>query len=47
VILLEVLGFLLFGIGFVAELVAQQQADLDALHRRLDGKDGRRAPDGR
>jgi glycosyltransferase involved in cell wall biosynthesis len=37
VILLEVLGFLLFGIGFVAELVAQQQADLDALHRRLDG----------
>lgn len=34
VILLEVLGFLLFGIGFVAELVAQQQADLDALQRR-------------
>ncbi len=36
VILLEVLGALLFGIGFVAELVAQQQADLDALQRRLD-----------
>jgi glycosyltransferase involved in cell wall biosynthesis len=35
VILLEVLGFLLFGIGFVAELVAQQQADLDAIHRKL------------
>jgi glycosyltransferase involved in cell wall biosynthesis len=35
VILLEVLGFLLFGIGFVAELVAQQQAELDALQRRL------------
>lgn len=36
VILLEVLGALLFGFGFVAELVAQQQADLDALQRRLD-----------
>jgi glycosyltransferase involved in cell wall biosynthesis len=36
VILLEVLGALLFGIGFVAELVAQQKADLDALQRRLD-----------
>jgi glycosyltransferase involved in cell wall biosynthesis len=35
VILLEVLGFLLFGFGFVAELVAQQQADLDALSRRV------------
>jgi dolichol-phosphate mannosyltransferase len=35
VILLEVLGFLLFGIGFVAELVAQQHADLDALQRRM------------
>jgi dolichol-phosphate mannosyltransferase len=35
VILLETLGFLLFGIGFVAEMVAQQQAELDALHRRL------------
>jgi glycosyltransferase involved in cell wall biosynthesis len=36
VILLEVLGALLFGIGFVAELVAQQKADLDSLQRRLD-----------
>jgi glycosyltransferase involved in cell wall biosynthesis len=35
VILLEVLGFLLFGIGFVAELVAQQQAEFDSLRRRL------------
>jgi glycosyltransferase involved in cell wall biosynthesis len=35
VILLEVLGFLLFGFGFIAELVAQQQAEMDALHRRL------------
>ncbi len=35
VILLEVLGFLLVGIGFVAELVAQQQAQLDAMDRRL------------
>jgi hypothetical protein len=34
VILLEVLGFLLFGFGFIAELVAQQHAELDALHRR-------------
>lgn len=44
VILLEVLGALLFGIGFVAELVAQQQAELDALQRRLDRLD-RRNPD--
>ena len=35
VILLEVLGFLLFGFGFIAELVAQQQADLDHIQRRL------------
>ncbi len=36
VILLMVLGFLLVGFGFVAELVAQQQAELDALHRRIE-----------
>jgi glycosyltransferase involved in cell wall biosynthesis len=49
VILLEVLGFLLVGFGFIAELVAQQHADLDALHREVargrrdDGsRDGRR-----
>jgi hypothetical protein len=41
VLLLEVLGALLFGIGFVAELVAQQKADLDALQRRLDRLDTR------
>jgi dolichol-phosphate mannosyltransferase len=35
VILLEVLGFLLFGFGFIAELVAQQHAELDALHRAM------------
>ncbi|HSJ16030.1 MAG TPA: glycosyltransferase family 2 protein [Longimicrobiales bacterium] len=34
VILLEVVGFLLFGFGFLAELIAQQQAELDALQRR-------------
>ncbi|HEX2167178.1 MAG TPA: hypothetical protein VHG09_08050, partial [Longimicrobiales bacterium] len=43
VILLEVLGFLLFGFGFIAELVAQQYAEIDSLHRdigklRDDGK---------
>jgi glycosyltransferase involved in cell wall biosynthesis len=35
VLLLEVLGFLLFGFGFIAELVAQQHAELDALHREV------------
>lgn len=35
VILLETLGFLLFGFGFLAELIAQQRAELDALRRRL------------
>jgi glycosyltransferase involved in cell wall biosynthesis len=35
VVLLEVLGFLLFGFGFIAELVAQQHAELDALHREV------------
>ncbi|MGH7474680.1 MAG: glycosyltransferase [Longimicrobiales bacterium] len=46
VILLETLGFLLFGFGFVAELIAQQQADLDALQRKLarrpEASEGRR-----
>jgi dolichol-phosphate mannosyltransferase len=36
VILLETLGFLLFGFGFIAELVAQQQADIDAIDRALN-----------
>jgi glycosyltransferase involved in cell wall biosynthesis len=35
VILLEVLGFLLVGFGFIAELVAQQHSELDALHREV------------
>jgi glycosyltransferase involved in cell wall biosynthesis len=35
VILLEVLGFLLFGFGFLGELVAHQRTDLDAIERRL------------
>lgn len=35
VMMLEVLGFVLFGFGFVAELVAQQQAELDALQRKF------------
>jgi len=34
VILLEVLGFLLFGFGFLGELVAQVHTDLDAVDRR-------------
>jgi len=36
VILLETLGFLLFGFGFLAELTAQQQAELEALRRQLE-----------
>lgn len=39
VILLEMLGFLLFGFGFLAELTAQQHAELEALRRRLDRRD--------
>lgn len=35
VILLMTLGFLLFGFGFVAELIAQQRAELEALERKL------------
>lgn len=35
VLMLEVLGFLCVGFGFVAELVAQQQAELDYIKRRL------------
>jgi len=35
VILLETLGFLAFGVGFVAEQVAQQSAEIEALNRRL------------
>jgi glycosyltransferase involved in cell wall biosynthesis len=35
VMLLETLGFLLFGFGLLAELIAQQRSELDALRRRL------------
>jgi glycosyltransferase involved in cell wall biosynthesis len=35
IMMLEVVGVLLFGVGFVAEQVAQQNADIDALHRNL------------
>jgi len=35
VLLLEVLGVVLFGFGFIAELVAQQQAELDTLRRSI------------
>jgi glycosyltransferase involved in cell wall biosynthesis len=35
VLLLEVLGFLLIGFGFIAELMAQQHAEIDALHREV------------
>jgi glycosyltransferase involved in cell wall biosynthesis len=35
VILLETLGFLLFGFGLVAEMMAQQHTELDNLRRRL------------
>lgn len=38
VILLETLGFLLFGFGFLAELTAQQHAELEALQRRREGR---------
>lgn len=38
VMMLEVLGFVLFGFGFIAELVAQQQAEIDSLQRRLRRK---------
>ncbi len=42
VILFETLGFLLFGFGLVAEMMANQHAELDALRRRLDGPGARR-----
>jgi glycosyltransferase involved in cell wall biosynthesis len=35
VLLLEVLGFLLIGFGFIAELMAQQHSEIDALHREV------------
>lgn len=36
VILLETLGFLLFGFGLLAEMVAQQRTELDSFRARLD-----------
>ncbi len=36
VILLETVGFLLFGFGLVAEMMAQQHTEIDALRRRLN-----------
>lgn len=38
VVLLETLGFLLFGFGFVAEQIAQLHAELDALRKGLGGR---------
>jgi hypothetical protein len=35
VILLETLGFLLVGFGLVAEMMANQHAELDAIRRRI------------
>lgn len=42
VVLLETLGFLLFGFGFVAELLAQERAEIAALERRVLRRDGAR-----
>lgn len=36
VVLLETLGFLLFGFGMVAEMIAAQRAELDRLRRQLE-----------
>ncbi len=36
VILLETVGFLLFGFGLVAEMIAQLRAEVDSLRRRVD-----------
>jgi glycosyltransferase involved in cell wall biosynthesis len=41
VILLETLGFLLFGFGLVAEMMAQQHTELDNIRRRLQREDGK------
>jgi glycosyltransferase involved in cell wall biosynthesis len=45
VILLEVLGFVLFGFGFLGELVAQVRAEVDVLQRRLGVRDASRDHD--
>ena len=46
VILLETLGFLLFGFGLVAEMMAQQHAELERLRRRVVRDDDGRLPPG-
>ncbi|MBV9108253.1 MAG: glycosyltransferase, partial [Gemmatimonadetes bacterium] len=35
--LLETIGFLLFGFGFIAELIATLRAELDQMRRRVGG----------
>jgi hypothetical protein len=44
VILLEVLGFLLFGFGFVGELVAQLRTDVESIERRIERIEKRLEP---
>ena len=44
VVLLETLGFLLFGFGLVAEMMAQQHAELDWLRRRVGHRTEQRLP---
>ncbi len=39
VILLETLGFLLFGFGLIAEMIAQQRAEIEAIRRGTDTRD--------
>ena len=39
VVLLETLGFLLFGFGLVAEMIAAQRSDMDRLRRRIEDRD--------
>lgn len=43
VILLETLGFLLFGFGLIAEMMAQQHTELDAIRRRQNRLDRQEA----
>ena len=38
--MLETVGFLLFGFGLVAEMIAQLRAELDALRHRLPTRPG-------
>jgi glycosyltransferase involved in cell wall biosynthesis len=45
VLLLVLLGALAIGFGFVSELIAQQQAELDSLHRKLNSRAADRSLD--